>query len=77
MSDLNFNSLFGDASLDMDCPKCNSKVPFTLKDAGKTIKCPNCSVKIQLDKSDDFDKSAKDVDSSLNELNNTLKNFGK
>ena len=61
----------------MDCPKCNAKVPFTLSDAGKTIKCPNCSVKIELTKDDGFDNSAESINDSLNDLENTFKNFGK
>ena len=28
--DLNFESLYGNAELDMECPKCKGKVPYTL-----------------------------------------------
>ena len=77
MSDLNFESLFSDAKLDMDCPKCNSKVYFKLEDVGGTIKCTNCSTEIHLKKDDSYDKSVKSVDKSLKDLDDTLKNFGK
>jgi len=37
MSDLNFDSIFGDINIDYTCPKCKSEIPITLNDAGKTI----------------------------------------
>ena len=77
MSDLDFNSLFGDSTLDMNCPNCNSKVTFKIKDVGKTIKCKHCSTEITLSKDASYNKSVKSVDKSLKELEKTLKNFGK
>lgn len=74
---LDFNSLFGDASLDYDCPKCNSSISFKISDVGGVIACPNCKVEIQLNADDDFDDTVDSVNDSLSELENTLNNFGK
>lgn len=77
MSDIDLMSSIRNHTLEMDCPNCNAKVPFTLNNAGKSIECPNCKVKINLDKSNDFDKSIDSVNDSVKELENTFKNFGK
>ncbi len=77
MSDLNFDSLFGDSAIDYDCPKCKAKIPITLNDVGETITCPKCGVKIEFQKYDSFDKSIDEVNNSLKDLNNTLNNLGK
>lgn len=77
MSDLSFESLFGDASLEIDCPECGALVPFNFNDVGGIIKCPNCSTEIQLDKADNFDESVESVNNSLEDFEKTLKNFGK
>lgn len=74
---LDFNSLFGDASLDYDCPKCKTSISFKLSDVGGIIVCPKCKVEIQLNPSDDFDESVESVDNSLSELEDVLNSFGK
>lgn len=81
---LNFDSLFGDASLNYDCPKCNSSISFKFSDVGGVIACPNCKVEIQLNPADDFDESVNSVNDSLSEfedtlsdLKNTFAKFGK
>lgn len=74
---LDFSSLFGDAELNHKCPKCDSDITFKLSDVGSTIVCPRCNLKIQLDASDDYDKSVESVDKSLSDLEDTFKNFGK
>lgn len=77
MSNLNFNNMFGNTSIDFECPKCNNTIAITLNQAGSTVVCPACNVSIKLEKDDSFDDSISDVNYSLNELSNTLKNFGK
>ncbi len=77
MSDLNFESLFGDSTVDFTCPKCKTEIPVKLKDAGKTIVCPKCNVEIELQKDENFDKSVNEVNDSLQDIENTLDNFGK
>ena len=77
MSDINFNSMFGDINIDYTCPKCKSEIPITLNDAGKTITCPKCNVEIELQKDESFDKSVDDANDSLKEFEDTLNNFGK
>ena len=74
---LDFNSLFGDASLNYDCPKCNSSISFKISDVGSIITCPNCKVEIQLNAADDFDDTVDSVNDSLAELEDTLNSFGK
>lgn len=74
---LDFNSLFGDTSLNYDCPKCNSSISFNFSDVGGIIVCPNCKVEIQLNPDDNFDESVDSVNNSLSELEDTLANFGK
>lgn len=77
MSNLNFDSLVGNQVLDLDCPKCNAKVPYTINDVGNTIVCPGCSVEITLQATDSLSESKQSVDKALKDLQNTLKNFGK
>lgn len=77
MSNLDFNSLFGDSKLEVTCPKCHSKFPFAVKEVGSSVICPHCSSPIDLVKDKSFDKSVKSVNNSLKDLEDTLKNFGK
>lgn len=74
---LNFESLFGDASLNYDCPKCQANIPFKLSDVGGIITCPGCKFKIQLNPSDDFDETIDSVNDSLADLQKSFSNFGK
>lgn len=74
---LDFNSLFGNACLDYDCPKCKNSISFKLSDVGGIIVCPNCKTEIQLNPSDDFSENMDSVTDSLSELEDTLNNFGK
>ncbi|MCX8167309.1 MAG: hypothetical protein N3E37_05675 [Candidatus Micrarchaeota archaeon] len=77
MSKLDFNSLFGNPELNMECPNCHNKITFTLKDVGSTLKCSKCSTLITLKKDRSFDKSIKSIDDSLKDLDNVFKKFGK
>lgn len=77
MSDFDLMSLIGNDTLEMNCPNCNAKVPFTLNSAGKSIECPQCKVKINLNKSNDFDENIDTTKDSLKELEETINNFGK
>lgn len=77
MSDLDFNSLFGDSEIEINCPECNAKISITLNDVGKTIVCPKCSTEITLNKDNSFDESVKSVDESLKDFERTLEDFGK
>lgn len=77
MSDLNFDSLFGDAEIDFECPECGHKLTISLNDIGSSIKCPGCSVAINLEKDDSFDDERDSINNSLEELEDTLNNFGK
>lgn len=74
---LNFESLFGDASLNYDCPKCHTNIPFKLSDVGSVITCFGCNFKIQLNPSDEFDETIDSVNDSLAELEDTLASFNK
>lgn len=81
---LNLESLFGDASLNYDCPKCQTNIPFKLSDVGSIITCPGCKFKIQLNQADNFDETVDSVNDSLSELEDTFSdlqksfsNFGK
>jgi ribosomal protein S27E len=71
MSDLDFNDLFGDDSLDFECPNCSNDFQITINQAGTTVTCPHCNAEIALQKGDAFDT----IDNSLNELNETFKNL--
>ncbi len=75
--DLNFESLYGNAELDMECPKCKGKVPYTLNDAGKTIICPHCKAEITLEKDSSFDSTKDSINKSLDDFKKTLDDFGK
>ncbi|WP_123053113.1 hypothetical protein [Clostridium sp. JN-1] len=76
-NDLNFDSLYGNAQLDMECPKCKSKIPYTLNDAGKTITCPHCKTGITLKKDSNFDSTKESVNKSLDDLKKMFDDFGK
>ena len=76
MSDLSFDKLFGDAKLDVECPNCNKKIKFTLKQVGTKIKCTHCSSQISLeDDNNSVKNSKKGIDKSLKELSDAFKNF--
>lgn len=75
MSNLNFQSLFGDAELDLDCPNCSHNIPFTMDQVGTIIKCPNCSVEIDLQKSDEYDEVTDSINESLEELDDIFENL--
>lgn len=77
MSNLDFNSLFGNSSVDINCPKCSKQFAIKLNQVNSTVTCPNCNVKISLNKDNSFDKSVNSVDKSLRDLKKTLNNFGK
>ena len=72
MSDLDYDSLFGDSEIKINCPECNAEISITLNDAGKTIVCPKCSAEITLNKNNSFDESVKSVDESLKDFEKTL-----
>ncbi|MBV4417170.1 transposase [Clostridium tyrobutyricum] len=74
--DLNFNSLFGDQELSMDCPECGKDVPYTLNDIGKAVVCPHCKTKINLEKDLNFDSTKNSIEKSLDDFEKTLDNFG-
>lgn len=77
MSDLDFNSLFGDSTVDYACPKCKANIPVALNDVNKSVICPSCGVKIEFQKDENFDNSVDKVNDSLKDLKNTLDSFGK
>jgi len=66
VSDLNFNYLFGDRTIDCTCPNCKTEIAITLRDAEKTITCPICGAEIELQQDETFDKS-------IDEINNLSK----
>lgn len=74
---LDFTSLFGDAILDCDCPKCNSSISFKFSDVGSIITCPNCKEEIQLNPADDFYENIDSASDALAEFEDVLNNFGK
>jgi len=74
---LNFNDVFGDAPLDMDCPKCKKKISITLNQVGSKITCPSCKSIIELQKDNDFENSKRSADNALKDLDKAFKNFGK
>jgi DNA-directed RNA polymerase subunit RPC12/RpoP len=76
MSDFDLMSLIGNDELELDCPNCNAKIPFTLNSANEPIECPKCNSKISLQKSADFDETVEASNDALKEFENTLKNFG-
>jgi len=77
MSDLNFDSLYGDAEIDIDCPSCEKSLTISLSQIGSSVTCPNCSVKIDLQKDENFDSSVEDTNKALSDLEKTLDSFGK
>lgn len=77
MSNLNFDNLFGNASFDFHCPKCNFKIQLKMNQVGSTITCPGCKANITLKKDSSYQKSVNEIDKGLNDLSNTINNFGK
>lgn len=77
MSKTDFNSLFGDSTIDFKCPSCNHKVKVSLKQLGTVVKCPHCSVNIELEKDAGYNKATKDVDKSLKDFEKSLNNLFK
>ena len=73
---IDFNKIW----VDFNCPKCNyaDKVQLVDVKSEKTIFCNNCKIKIQLTDGQASVHSGIDrMSKSLNDLQNTLKNFGK
>lgn len=77
MSNLDFNSLFGDAEIDFECPNCENNIVISINQIGTSVICSNCNVQIDLEKDSNFDNSISETDSALQELDETFKNFGK
>ena len=74
---LNFDSIFGNKEISANCPICKSPIKIRLNQVGTTIHCPVCKKSIDLKAGNNFNSNKKSIDKSLNELNRTLKNFGK
>lgn len=74
---LNFNSIFGNKEISTNCPMCKSPMKIKLNQVGTTIHCPFCKKSIDLKAGNNFNSNKKSIDKSLNQLNRTLKNFGK
>lgn len=76
LSNLNFNSLFGDADIEIDCPECNEVFTIKLSQVGSTVECPHCSVNINLEKDASFDDEVATANNALSEFDEALRNFG-
>ena len=68
---------FDDLELDFECPNCGKTIYFKAKDVGNTVACPHCSESILLKDDGSFKKGVNEVNKSLKELDDVLKNFGK
>jgi hypothetical protein len=63
----------------IDCPECKSKVEVTMQQVAdeKTVVC-RCGQKIKLQDKDNSAKNGiKNMNKAFDDLNKTLKNFGK
>jgi DNA-directed RNA polymerase subunit RPC12/RpoP len=69
--------LFDDIDFDVECPNCGKKLSFKAKNIGKTVKCKYCSSSILLKDNGSIAKEIKKANKSFNDLEKTLKNFGK
>ena len=65
---LNFNSIFNNLELSYECPKCNSNINFALSDSINAVTCGECGVKIEFDKSDDFQNSIECINKLLSDF---------
>jgi hypothetical protein len=66
--------------LDIECPRCHYGIQIQMIDVKceKTIFCHNCKITIELSDNEGSVHSGIDkISSSLNELENTLKKFGR
>jgi len=73
---IDFNSIW----IDLECPNCGYQDDIQLIDVKteKTIYCHNCKVKINIADNDASVHTGIDsMNNALNELEKTLKNFGK
>ena len=78
--DLNLESLFGDADLDIECPGCGHQFPVKLKEVmheGNEVQCPSCKESIGINHEGGTAQELKKADKALKDLEKTLKNFGK
>ena len=65
--------------LNIDCPKCKSKNPFTFGQVQKKepIICKGCGIKIILSDNGSIEKAQKDINNSLKELSEQIKKTNK
>ena len=69
----------GGMELDLDCPRCKFKNPFTIKQAElrDCIICRGCHCNIRLDDSLNTVRNARrGIDRAMRELQDTLKSIG-
>ncbi len=64
---LNFNSIFNNLELNCECPGCNSNILFKLSDSSDAVNCSECGVKIQFNKSDEFQNSINSINKLLSD----------
>jgi len=76
---LDFNNMFGNENVEIECPNCNKINKIKIQDAidENEIKCKKCNIVFQVIQDKSFRDTMKSINKSLEDFNKTFKKFKK
>ena len=80
MKKLNLNNVFGDETLDFECPACKHtfKVKFSnISKDGSLVTCPACNQDINVIHDETTKKTVRNISDGLEKFNKSLKRLNK
>lgn len=77
---MDLDKLIGDQRIEIECPGCNRAFKVKFKEIsrdGATVRCPRCSRDIAISHSAESERSLRNANKALRDLERTLKRLGK